>query len=76
MEYEIDFCFGGDRALAAAIKEQGIKEEEVMIKLNDAYDTFDKSAREERDWRTASLSELIDFIVNKHHIYKIKIDLL
>ena len=69
MAYEIDFCCGGDRALEVVIREQNIPQEELINRLNDAYDAFDRVAREDRDWRTASSAELIDFIVNKHHTF-------
>ncbi|AKL95599.1 iron-sulfur cluster repair di-iron protein [Clostridium aceticum] len=69
MEYEIDFCCGGDRALLVAIREQSIHQEELMDKLNKAYDTFTQLTREDIDWRKVDSSELIDFIVNKHHTF-------
>lgn len=69
MNYEIDFCCGGDRTLEIAMKEQNINEEELLSRLNDAYAEFDKLASENRDWRRASSSALIDFIVNKHHAF-------
>ena len=69
MEYEIDFCCGGDRTLEVVIKEQNISEEELLSRLNDAYTAFDKLAGEDKDWRAATSAELIDFIVNKHHSF-------
>ncbi|MFZ5968322.1 MAG: iron-sulfur cluster repair di-iron protein [Bacillota bacterium] len=69
MAYEIDFCCGGNRELEAAIKEQGIQEEELLQKLNAAYEEFEQAISKEKDWTTASMVELIDYIVFKHHTF-------
>jgi regulator of cell morphogenesis and NO signaling len=69
MDYEIDFCCGGDRELEAALKEQGISSEEMLYKLNKAYDEFKDSFDNEVDWKTRSMTELIDYVVNKHHSF-------
>lgn len=46
MEYEIDFCCGGDRTLEVVIKEQNMNEKELLSRLNDGYTAFDKVAGE------------------------------
>lgn len=69
MEYEIDFCCGGDRTLDEALKDQNIYKEEIMDRLNVAYDKFKKTVNDVTDWRTASFSNLIDYIVQKHHTF-------
>ena len=45
MDYEIDFCCGGDRPLEVAIVEQGISEDEMLYKLNKAYEEFKESVK-------------------------------
>lgn len=69
MEYNIDFCCGGDRPLAEALIEQKISEEEIIGELNTAYEEFKNKEVEGIDWRTASMKDLIEFIVNKHHTF-------
>lgn len=68
-EYSIDFCCGGNRSLSLALKQQNINEEEVLAKLNQAYDKVVDMFSSSRDWREASSAELIDHIVNTHHAY-------
>ncbi len=68
-EYNIDFCCGGNRSLSLAFKQQNLNEEEVLAKLNQAYERALKLQEGSRDWREASSAELIDYIVNTHHAY-------
>lgn len=69
-EYKIDFCCGGDRQLAGAIKEQNLNEIEIIDKMNKAYSEFTNSLNtENRNWVDAPLNELIDRILNMHHAY-------
>lgn len=68
-EYRIDFCCGGNRPLLEAIKEHNINEKELLDKLNEAYEKFQEIKVDDIDWRYESYSELIDFVVNKHHVY-------
>lgn len=69
MDYEIDFCCGGDRKLGEALKEQGISEEEIFYKLDKSYDEFKNTLSKEVDWRSESMTDLMDYIVNKHHSF-------
>ncbi|AOY78045.1 iron-sulfur cluster repair di-iron protein [Clostridium formicaceticum] len=69
MAYEIDFCCGGDRPLATALKEQNINASEILKKLHDAYEKYEALQNKEIDWTKATLSELIDYIVGKHHTF-------
>jgi regulator of cell morphogenesis and NO signaling len=69
MDYEIDFCCGGDRPLKVALEKQGISEEEMLYKLNKAYDEFEDSIDSEVDWQKRPMTELIDYVVNKHHSF-------
>ncbi len=69
MEYEIDFCCGGDRSLEIALKEQGINKEEILFKLHKSYEKLHYSKYEGTDWKIAPMTNLIDYIVQKHHAF-------
>ena len=60
----IDYCCGGDQTLAQACRAASRSTEEV----NAALQKLD-SATPERDWRSSSLSELAQHIVDKHHVF-------
>ncbi len=68
-EFKIDFCCGGGRPLSEAIKEQGLNEEEILLKLQKAYEKMQDLKDESNDWENASFSDLIDHVVNTHHAY-------
>ncbi|MCX2828315.1 iron-sulfur cluster repair di-iron protein [Bacillus pseudomycoides] len=67
--YRIDFCCGGNRPIIDAINERSLSSEEILTKLNTLYHETKQLNESEIDWKTASYSELIDYIVNKHHRY-------
>ncbi len=60
----IDYCCGGDRPLTQACRAAGRSVEEVSTALQKV-----DSAPSERDWRHASLAELAQHIVDKHHAF-------
>jgi len=64
---KIDFCCGGDRSLKEAADKQGVAIEELMSQLQDLYAATDEKT--EKNWLTATYSELIDHIINKHLRY-------
>lgn len=64
---KIDFCCGGDRSLKEAADKRGVAIEELMSQLQDLYAATDEKT--EKNWLTATYSELIDHIINKHHRY-------
>lgn len=69
-EYRIDFCCGGDRPLAEAIKEQELKESEILDKVNSMYEKYkDTLNTKDKNWVEAPLDELVDHIINVHHGY-------
>ena len=69
-EYKIDFCCGGDRQLIIAIKEKNLNEVEVIDKLNNLYENYEKHlSSNDKNWTEAPLEELVDHIINKHHAY-------
>lgn len=67
--YKIDYCCGGNRPLIEAIKEQKLNEDEVLKKLNEAFEESKKLGEISKDFRELSPRELIDYIENKHHTY-------
>jgi len=67
--YRIDFCCGGNRPLIDAINEKNLSAEEVLEKLNTLYVETKALHDSTIDWENASDSELIDYIVTKHHRY-------
>lgn len=69
INYEIDFCCGGDRTLKTALKDQGINEQEIINKLNTSYEEFISKDYKGIDWTKAPMADLIDYIVQKHHIF-------
>src|SRR5260370_27480904 len=63
----IQYCCGGDRTLDEACNAAGLTVENVMTSLeqvNGSHAQF-----EEPNFLTATLTELIDHIVERHHIF-------
>lgn len=67
--YRIDFCCGGNRPLSEAIEKRDLSKKEVLQRLNDLYEENESLNQMQINWDTASSSELIDHIVQKHHRY-------
>lgn len=67
-KYNIDFCCGGNRPLVEAIRGQQLDEQEVLKKLDEAYEETRKYT-ERVDFRQMAPGELIDYIVNTHHVF-------
>lgn len=68
-DYRIDFCCGGDRLVKDVLQEQGLKDEEVLNKINVLYEEFQGQETEDVDWTKESSARLIDHVVNTHHAY-------
>ena len=64
--FGIDYCCGGKKPLAQAIREKALDERAVLGVL-DAFD--EQSPQAERDWSKATLTELADHIEQTHHDY-------
>lgn len=64
-----DYCCGGGQSLAEACAERGLDAETVseLLRALDEVPDEPGAAREQRDWRQASISELCDHIVSVHH---------
>jgi regulator of cell morphogenesis and NO signaling len=67
-EFKIDFCCGGNRPLKSALEEQKLNEEEVLNRLNSAYEEYQHSTKD-KNWLEADTSEIVEHILNKHHAY-------
>lgn len=68
-DYRIDFCCGGDRLVKDVLQEEGLKEEEVLNKINVLYEEIQGQETEDVDWTKESSDRLIDHVVNTHHAY-------
>lgn len=67
-EFKIDYCCGGGRSFASACQSAGVAPEVVSQKLNQVLIT-QVQTNTETPLQKQSLSELIDYILEKHHIY-------
>ena len=65
-KYDIDYCCGGRIPLGAACAGRGVAPERLIEELDRAAAP---SADAAPDWRTASLTDLIDHILTKHHAF-------
>lgn len=69
-QFGIDYCCGGKTPLAAACRAAGCQPEAVLAAL--AKSDQDAAAAppvDTTDWRTASLTELTNHLVEKHHTF-------
>lgn len=62
----IDYCCGGRRPLADVCRERGLDVATVESELREAIDAAEGS---DRDWNKVPLGELIDHVVERHHIF-------
>ncbi len=60
---DIDYCCGGNRTLEKALSDSAHE----AVALASELDAIRAPA--DRDWRSAELSELIDYIVATHHVF-------
>src|ERR1017187_3835346 len=65
-KYDIDYCCGGRISLADACAGRGIAPERLIDELDVALAPSPGAAP---DWQTASLTDLIDHILTKHHAW-------
>ncbi len=68
-KHGIDFCCGGHRSLSEAIKEQSLDEKMVLELLEKGYQDTIGQALTDIDWRQAPTGDLLDHIVNTHHVF-------
>jgi regulator of cell morphogenesis and NO signaling len=62
----IDYCCGGARPLAEACASAGLEVDQVVASLEQIGEAKGADAR---DWRTASLNDLITHINDTHHVF-------
>lgn len=65
----IDFCCGGNRKLDEAMAEKGIDGSVFISDLNEKYLNSLDTGKVIRDWRQADPIELIDHILETHHVF-------
>lgn len=66
-EYRIDYCCHGDTQFDEACRSAGALPEEVSGKINDVLSS--SNGIEDESISDLSLSDLIDHILDKHHVY-------
>jgi regulator of cell morphogenesis and NO signaling len=66
-KYQLDFCCKGKRTLQQACEEKHIPVEPVIEELQQVFDTG--SAVQDQVVLAMSASQLVDYIVLKHHLY-------
>jgi regulator of cell morphogenesis and NO signaling len=66
----IDYCCGGGQALADVAQQHGVELSALVAGLQQALASPPSpSAAADRDWYAASLADLVEHIVRKHHAY-------
>ena len=63
----IDYCCGGHQSLAEACAKAGVAVDGVLDSLEKIQPSEPNC--DAAEWQTASLSELITHIVEKHHVF-------
>jgi len=66
-KYHIDYCCGGKHPVGSACRERGIALQTLADELEHAVTP--KAAKNELDWNTASLRDLIGHILLRHHAF-------
>lgn len=65
--YKLDYCCGGNDTLEKAIIKAGLDKETMINELN--IIAMQQSEEDVKDWTKASLSHVIDYILNTHHVF-------
>jgi regulator of cell morphogenesis and NO signaling len=65
-KYGIDYCCAGKRSLDDVCRERGVARTALLEELSQ---TGPQPLPDARDWRNASLRDLIEHIVSHHHAY-------
>jgi regulator of cell morphogenesis and NO signaling len=69
-DYGVDYCCGGDKTLADAAQESGAELDLLVAALQAALQTLpSKAVQPTKDWYAAPLSDLINHILEVHHVY-------
>lgn len=62
-QHQLDFCCGGRQSLARAAERKGLD----IDQLENALAALAATPEQSRDWRTAPLGEVIDYILPRFH---------
>jgi len=65
----IDYCCGGKATLARAAEQAGLSTVRVLADLEQALMKAGQDPTSARDWSSVSLTELVDHIEQKHHVF-------
>jgi regulator of cell morphogenesis and NO signaling len=65
----LDFCCGGNRTLGAACAAAGLDLGQLLTEINAADSARSASAASPVDWNERPLPELVDYIVDTHHLF-------
>jgi regulator of cell morphogenesis and NO signaling len=68
-KYGIDYCCGGEKKIEEAMQGKAVAFEELVAELNEAMSGAADPDDTTRDWYAASLSELADYIEERHHTF-------
>jgi regulator of cell morphogenesis and NO signaling len=63
----IDYCCGGSRTLGEACADAKIPIDQALTRLHDGFAA--SGARQDRDWKAQSLTNLIAHINSTHHVF-------
>ena len=66
-QFGIDFCCGGNKTLADVCRDKGLSVDGLIAGVALAQQPAASTGN--REWSSATLSELIDHILAKHHAY-------
>lgn len=67
-KFKIDYCCGGDQPLEAACSAAGADFKNIL-QLIEQINNKPDTGEGERDWRKASATELIVYVLDKHHVF-------
>ena len=64
----IDYCCGGDRDLKSAATDKGVEINRLLESLSQTLEAG-VSGEGEKNWSAAPLTELVDYIERRHHLF-------
>ncbi|WP_214482560.1 iron-sulfur cluster repair di-iron protein [Bacillus sp. SM2101] len=67
--YRIDFCCNGNRPIKESALERNVSTEKIIAELNNLYEEKENDSSSQHNWNSASITELINRIIDKHHRY-------
>lgn len=68
-ERGIDYCCGGKCGLGKAASDHGVRLDALLAELKSAIEEAPSSDEQEKDWHSAGVTELVDYIVDRHHAF-------